>query len=42
MKIVFTDTTGANLEQPKPASRLVPDWYKNMDSYMSKEKKTNR
>jgi hypothetical protein len=39
MKIIFTDTTGTNLKQPKPASKLIPDWYKNMDSYMSKEKK---
>jgi hypothetical protein len=39
MKIIFTDTTGANLEQPKPSSKLLPDWYKNMDSYISKEKK---
>jgi hypothetical protein len=39
MKIIFTNTTGADIEQPKPASRLVPDWYKNMDSYISKEKK---
>jgi hypothetical protein len=39
MKIIFTNTTGADIEQPKPASRSVPDWYKNMDSYLSKEKK---
>jgi hypothetical protein len=39
MKIIFTNTSGADIEQPKPASRLVPDWYKNMDSYISKEKK---
>jgi hypothetical protein len=29
MKITFTNTTGADLEQPKPASKVVPDWYKN-------------
>lgn len=39
MKIVFTDTTGADLEQPKPASRLVPEWYKNTESYINGEKK---
>lgn len=39
MKIVFTDTSGANLDLPKPASRLVPDWYKNTQSYINGEKK---
>ncbi len=39
MKIIFTDTTGTNLEQPKPASKLVPDWYKNMESYLDGIKK---
>lgn len=39
MKIIFTNTTGANLEQPKPASKLVPDWYKQMESYMYGDKK---
>lgn len=39
MKITFTDTTGANLEQPQPAFKLVPDWYKNTSSYMGEEKK---
>jgi hypothetical protein len=38
-KIVFTDTTQSNLELPQPASKSIPDWYKNMDSYISKEKK---
>jgi hypothetical protein len=38
-KIVFTDTTQSNLEAPQPASKSIPDWYKNMDSYMNKEKK---
>lgn len=37
--ITFTNTTGAELEQPKPASRLVPDWYKNTESYIQGEKK---
>ena len=39
MKIVFTNTTGVELNLPKPALSLIPDWYKNMDSYMNKEKK---
>lgn len=39
MKIIFTNTTGADLEQPKPAHKLVPDWYKNTQSYISGEKK---
>lgn len=39
MKIIFTNTIGVELESPKPASSLIPDWYKNMDSYISKEKK---
>jgi len=41
MNIVFTDTTG-NIEekyQPKPSSFFIPDWYKNMESYIGKEKK---
>lgn len=41
MKIIFTDTTGTNLEQPKPASKLVPDWFKNMESYSNGIKKPN-
>jgi len=39
MKIIFTNTSGADIEQPKSASKLVPDWYKNMESYIGKEKK---
>lgn len=39
MKITFTDTTGTGLELPKPASRLVPEWYKNTDSYLNDNKK---
>lgn len=39
MKITFTNVTGADLEQPKPASRLVPDWYKNTQSYTNNERK---
>lgn len=39
MKIIFTNTSGADIEQPKPASRSVPDWYKNTQSYISGERK---
>jgi hypothetical protein len=39
MKIIFTDTSGADLEQPQPASKLIPDWYKKTESYMYGEKK---
>lgn len=39
MKIIFTDTSGANLEQPKPAFKLVPEWYKNTQSYVNGSKK---
>jgi hypothetical protein len=39
MKITFTNVTGADLELPKLASRLVPDWYKNTQSYINGERK---
>lgn len=39
MKIIFTNTTGADLEQPQPASKLVPEWYKNTQSYSGGERK---
>ena len=38
MKITFTNTSGVDIEQPQPASKLIPDWYKNMDAYINKEK----
>lgn len=41
MKITFTNTSGVDIEQPQPASKFVPDWYKNMESYIGKEKKPN-
>lgn len=41
MKITFTNTTGADLEPPKPASKLIPEWYRNTDSYSNGEKKPN-
>ena len=39
MKIIFTNTSVAELEQPKSASKLIPDWYKNTQSYVSGERK---
>lgn len=39
MKIKFTNTTDVNLEPPKPASKLIPDWYKNTISYVGGERK---
>ena len=41
MKITFTNTSGIDIEQPQPASKFIPDWYKNMESYIGKEKKPN-
>jgi hypothetical protein len=39
MKITFTNTTGADIEAPKLASKVIPDWYKNTNSYINGEKK---
>jgi hypothetical protein len=40
VNITFTNVSGFDgLEQPQPASKFIPDWYKNMDSHISKEKK---
>ena len=39
MKIIFTNTSGIDIEQPQPASKLIPDWYKNMESYIAGNKK---
>lgn len=41
MKIVFTNAIGGDLEKPKPASRFIPEWYKNTESYIGGEKKPN-
>jgi hypothetical protein len=39
-KIIFTNTAAVdNQYAPVPASTMVPDWYKQIDSYMGKEKK---
>jgi hypothetical protein len=40
MNIIFTNTSGFdNLEQPQPASKFIPDWYKNMESHIGGIKK---
>lgn len=39
MKITFTNTFGVDLEEPKPASKFIPEWYKNLESYMGGVKK---
>ncbi len=41
MKITFSNTSGIDIEQPQPASKFIPDWYKNMESYIGGEKKPN-
>ena len=39
MNITFTNTSGFDgLEQPQPASKFIPDWYKNMESYQNGKK----
>jgi hypothetical protein len=39
MNITFTNVSGQKLEKPQPASKHIPDWYKDMESYLTKEKK---
>jgi hypothetical protein len=40
MKITFTNVSEfKDIEKPLPASAFVPDWYKNMTSYITGEKK---
>jgi len=40
MKITFTNTMGIPDEySPKPASKYVPDWYKDLGSYIGGDKK---
>jgi hypothetical protein len=39
MDIIFTNISGyPNLEKPQPASKFIPDWYKQMESYMGGKK----
>ena len=40
MKIIFTNTLGVPEEySPKPSSKYIPDWYKNLESYVDGNKK---
>ena len=40
MKIIFTNTSGfSDIEKPQPASKFIPDWYKNLESYYDEKKK---
>lgn len=39
VKITFTNTTENNsITEPKPASRVIPDWYKKTSSYIDEKK----
>jgi hypothetical protein len=41
IKIKFTNTMGVPEEySPKPASKYIPDWYRDIESYMGGKKKT--
>lgn len=38
-EITFTNTLGVpDVYSPKPASACIPEWYKNLESYIGKEK----
>jgi hypothetical protein len=40
--ITFTNVFyGDEIEKPQPASKFIPEWYKNTDSYITKDKKPN-
>jgi hypothetical protein len=40
MDIIFTNTGGIPEEYaPKPASKYIPDWYKNLESYLNGSKR---
>ncbi len=41
MKIIFTNTYDIALERwsPEPASKNIPDWYRNLNSYINDEKR---
>ena len=42
MDIVFTNTSSfKDMEPPQLASKLIPEWYKNMPSYIGGEKKVD-
>jgi len=39
MKIIFTNTINFDIQQPQPATKFIPEWYKNTKSYINNEKK---
>lgn len=39
MNITFTNTWGQEIDTPQPASNHIPNWYKNMESYIGGIKK---
>lgn len=40
MDIIFTNRLNLPIiDEPKPASAFIPEWYKNLNSYITKEKK---
>lgn len=40
--IIFTNTSQVQgIEQPQPASKFIPQWYKDMESYIGGDKKPN-
>jgi hypothetical protein len=39
MNITFTNTLEVELDYPEPASKMLPTWYINTESYMGGEKK---
>jgi hypothetical protein len=41
-EIIFTDTIGIpEIYYPKPANKQIPNWYKEINSYVGNEKKPN-
>lgn len=41
MEILFTNTIPVNIEQPKPASKFIPEWYKNTRPYIENHTEKN-
>ncbi len=42
MNITFTNVSGfKDIEMPQPCSKFIPDWYKNMESYIGGDKVPN-
>lgn len=39
MKIKFTNTLSVELELPKPSHKILPDWYKDTQSYINGERR---